>query len=280
MRQGLDGMNGYEGLLAVAKEVALLAADRVEEGSRRTVVVAGTKSSPVDVVTEVDRASERLIYDRLMALRPGDGFLGEEGARSTSETGVSWLVDPIDGTVNFVYGIPQYSVSIAALVDDRPVAGVVVDVARGEVFEATLGGGSWCDGRRLAVRPPAPMGQRLVVTGFNYVADIRNRQADAVARMLREVRDIRRLGSAALDLCAIGAGRADGYVEEGLHPWDGAAGGLVATEAGATMQSRPGVGGTDCVMCAPTAGFPEFAALVERCGFLAEAGENTSPDRE
>ena len=270
----------YATLLDTARRVALDAADLVREGARHTVVVAGTKSSPVDVVTEVDKDAERLIYDRLMALRPGDGFLGEEGARSGSETGVSWLVDPIDGTVIFLYGIPQYSVSIAALVDGRPVAGVVVDVARGEVFEATLGGGSRCGGRRLAVRPPAPIGQRLVLTGFNYVADVRVRQADAVARMLREVRDIRRLGSAALDLCAVGAGRADGYVEEGLNPWDGAAGGLVATEAGATMQSRPGVGGTDCVMCAPAAGFAEFAALVERSGFLAEPGEYPSLDRE
>jgi myo-inositol-1(or 4)-monophosphatase len=270
----------YATLLETARRVALEAADLVREGGRRTVVVAGTKSSPVDVVTEVDKAAERLIFDRLMALRPGDGFLGEEGSRSDAETGISWLVDPIDGTVNFLYGIPQYSLSIAALAERRSVAGVVVDVVRGEVFEATLGGGARCDGRRLAVRPPAPMEQRLVLTGFNYVEEVRVRQADAAARMLREVRDIRRLGSAALDLCAVGAGRADGYVEEGLNPWDGAAGGLVATEAGATMQSRPGVGGTDCVLCAPADGFAEFSALVERCGFLAEPDECSSLDRE
>ena len=280
MRQGLDGMNGYEGLLAVAKEVALLAADRVEEGSRRTVVVAGSKSSPVDVVTEVDQDVERLIHGRLAALRPGDGFIGEEGGRSGSETGISWLVDPIDGTVNFLYGLPQYSVSIAALEDGRPVAGVVVDVARRECFEATLGGGARCDGRPIAVRPVVPLEQRLVLTGFNYVAEVRAKQADAAARLLREVRDIRRLGSAALDLCAVGAGRADGYVEEGLHPWDGAAGGLVATEAGATLRTRPGVGGTDCYLCAPAGGFEEFSALVERCGFLADTGEYSSADRE
>jgi len=258
-------------LLAAARQVALAAADLVRDAARRTVVVADTKSSPVDVVTEADRAAERLIHDRLMALRPRDGFVGEEGARSSSRSGVSWLVDPIDGTVNFVYGIPQYAVSIAAVVDDRPVAGVVVDVAKREVFEATLGGGARCDGRALAVRVPVPLEQRLVLTGFNYVAEVRARQADAAARMLREVRDIRRLGSAALDLCAVAAGRADGYVEEGLHPWDGAAGGLVATEAGATLVTRPGVGGTDCVMCAPAAGFDDFAQLVERSGFLAQA---------
>ncbi len=271
---------GYAELLDTAREAALAAADLVREGAGRAVVVAGTKSSPVDVVTEVDQEAERLIYDRLMGMRPGDGFIGEEGARSGSQTGVSWLVDPIDGTVNFLYGIPQYSVSIAAIIDDRPVAGVVVDVPRGEVFEASLGGGARCDGRSLAVRPPAPLEQRLVLTGFNYVADVRARQADAAALLLREVRDIRRLGSAALDLCAVGAGRADGYVEEGLHPWDGAAGGLVATEAGAVVQTRPGVGGTDCYLCAPAHGFEEFAALAERCGFLAGPSEYSSLDRE
>ena len=269
MPEGFDDLPDRATLLGTAKQVALTAAELVREGARRTVVVSGTKSSPVDVVTEVDKDAERLIYDRLMALRPRDGFLGEEGARSSSQSGVSWLVDPIDGTVNFVYGIPQYAVSIAALVEDRPVAGVVVDVARGEVFEATLGGGARCDGREIVVRAPVPLEQRLVLTGFNYVADVRARQADAAARMLRVVRDIRRLGSAALDLCAVGAGRADGYVEEGLHPWDGAAGGLVATEAGAALATRPGVGGTDCVICAPAAAFDDFVGLVERCGFLA-----------
>lgn len=269
-------MAGYESLLQVATRVALDAADLVEEGSRRTVVVSATKSSPVDVVTEVDKEAERLIHDRLAALRPGDGFIGEEGGRSGSDTGISWLVDPIDGTVNFLYGIPQYSVSIAAIQGGRSVAGVVVDVARREVFEATLGGGARCDGRPIAVRPVVPLGQRLVLTGFNYVAEVRAKQAQAAALLLREVRDIRRLGSAALDLCAVGAGRADGYVEEGLNPWDGAAGGLVATEAGAVLRTRPGVGGTDCYLCAPAAGFDEFTALVERCGFLAESGEYSS----
>ena len=273
-------MAGYESLLHVARQVALDAADLVEEGSRRTVVVSGTKSSPVDIVTQVDKDAERLIHDRLAALRPGDGFIGEEGGRSASDTGISWLVDPIDGTVNFLYGIPQYSVSIAAIEDGRSVAGVVVDVARREVFEAALGGGARCDGRPIAVRPVVPLGQRLVLTGFNYVAEVRAKQAQAAALLLREVRDIRRLGSAALDLCAVGAGRADGYVEEGLHPWDGAAGGLVATEAGATLRTRPGVGGTDCYLCAPADGFDEFSALVERCGFLADTGEYSSADRE
>lgn len=257
----------YVDLLALARTVANEAADMVRS-SRTGVEVVQTKSSPVDVVTEVDRAAESLIFDRLMQARPDDGFVGEEGASSESTSGVTWIVDPIDGTVNFLYGIPYYSVSIGASLGNRVVAGVVVNVETRECFEATLGGGATCNDRPLKVRAVAPMSQRLVVTGFGYLADLRAGQAAAVAAMLPRVRDIRRLGSSALDLCAIGAGRADAYLEEGLNPWDMAAGGLVATEAGARLETRPGVGGGDCLLCAPADGFDEFAALVEDCGFL------------
>lgn len=269
MRAGSGGVPANDELLELARTVALDAADLVRTRRRAGVEVTGTKSSPIDIVTEVDKASEALIYERLLDARPGDGFLGEEGSSSDSSTGVDWVVDPIDGTVNFLYGIPQYSVSIAASRDDQVVAGVVVDVASSECFTATRGGGAFCGGRPIRVREPVPLSQRLVLTGFNYVADVRAKQADAAARLLRQVRDIRRLGSAALDLCAIGAGRADAYVEEGLRPWDMAAGGLVATEAGATLEVLAGAGGTRCVVCAPTTGFGEFLDLVRRCGFLA-----------
>jgi myo-inositol-1(or 4)-monophosphatase len=256
-------------LLELAVAVAHETAELVRVRRRDGVEVAETKSSPVDVVTAVDTAAEELIYRRLMAARPGDGFLGEEGSASTSETGVTWVVDPIDGTVNFLYGIPQYAVSIAAAVDGTVVAGVVVDVVSTATYTATLGGGAACDGRPLRVRARAPLAERLVLTGFSYVADVRARQAAAVGRMITQVRDVRRFGSAALDLCAIGAGRADAYVEEGLNPWDLAAGGLVATEAGAVLSKAPGVGGREALICAPADGFEEFADLVERCGFLA-----------
>jgi len=266
-----DSSTSYDELLRVAVDVAAEAAELVRRERRKGVDVAGTKSSPTDVVTEADKAAERLIFDRLSAARPDDGFLGEEGASSSSSSGVVWVVDPIDGTVNFLYDIPQYAVSVAATVDGRSVAGVVVDVAGGETFTATLGGGARRDDVPLALAgaETPPLSKRLVGTGFNYVTDVKVRQADAVARLLREVRDIRRMGSAALDLCAVAAGRLDGYVEEGLNAWDMAAGGLVATEAGALLERRAGVGGTDCYLCAPEAGFPEFRDLVERCGFLA-----------
>jgi myo-inositol-1(or 4)-monophosphatase len=274
VRQGLTLVE-YDGLLDLARDVALEAADLVRAERRKGVEVSATKSSPVDIVTEVDRAAESLIYERLMAARPDDGFLGEEGGSSSSTSGVTWVVDPIDGTVNFLYGIPQYSVSIAARLGDRVVAGVVVNVESGEVFAATLGGGATCDGKPLRVRDVVPLSERLVVTGFNYVLDVRTRQAAAVAALLPEVRDIRRLGSAALDLCAVAAGRADAYVEEGLNAWDMAAGGLVATEAGARLEVRLGAGGHDCVLCAPADGYADFAGLVTRCGFLAEASGQT-----
>lgn len=261
----------YDDLLGLAVEVALEAADLVRRGRRDGVEVAATKSSPVDVVTEVDRASERLIFERLMTARPGDGFLGEEGASAPSTSGVEWVVDPIDGTVNFLYGIPSYAVSIAASAGGRVVAGVVVNVESGERFTATLGGGAFLDGRPLRVpseEPAPPLSQRLVGTGFSYVVDVKVLQTAAVSALLHEVRDIRRIGSAALDLCSVAAGRLDGYVEEGLNPWDVAAGGLVATESGALLETHPGVGGGGCVVCAPATGFPEFRELVARSGFL------------
>jgi len=256
-------------LLDLARGVALEAADLVSRRRAAGVEVADTKTSPVDVVTEADRATEDLIYSRLTQARPDDGFLGEEGASAESTTGVTWVVDPIDGTVNFLYGIPQYAVSIAASRHDVVVAGVVVNVPSGEVFAATLGGGATVDGRPLRVRDVVPLEQRLVATGFSYLADVRAVQAAAVGRMLSTVRDVRRLGSAALDLCALAAGRVDGYVEEGLNPWDMAAGALVATEAGARVETRRGAGGKPCVVGGPAAGFPEFMELAERCGFFA-----------
>ena len=248
--------------------MALEAAELVRGRREGVVTVAETKSSAVDVVTEADRASERLIRDRLLTARPGDGFVGEEGGQADSTSGVTWVVDPIDGTVNFLYDLPMYAVSIAARRGDDVVAGVVVNVPTGEVFTALRGGGAWVDGRRLRVGACPPASQTLVATGFNYDADVRVLQGRAVAELLATVRDVRRLGSAALDLCAVAAGRVDAYVEEGLHPWDLAAGGLVATEAGARVETEQGIGGRVCVVCAPAEGFGDFLGLVRRCGFL------------
>jgi myo-inositol-1(or 4)-monophosphatase len=255
-------------LLDVALVVAFEAAALVREGARGTVEVADTKTSPTDVVTEVDHAVEALVRRRLGELRPGDGFLGEESGGTASGTGVTWVVDPIDGTVNFLYGLPQYAVSIAAERDGTVVAGVVADVTRGRMFAAVRGGGATLDGEPLQVRQRVPLAERLVSTGFSYRVELRTRQARAAARLLAGVRDLRRLGSAALDLCSVAAGWVDAYVEEGLHPWDMAAGGLIATEAGARLETLPGAGGGTCVVCAPADGYEEFHALVREAGFL------------
>jgi len=257
-------------LADLALSAARAAAELVRERALGHVTVAATKSSDVDVVTEADRASEALIRAHLSAARPGDGFLGEEGDDVPSRTGVRWIVDPIDGTVNFLYGIPQYAISIAARIGDEVVAGVVVDVVKGETFTATRGGGAHLDGRAIAVRDVVPLAQRLVITGFSYERDTRMAQAAAVHELLGRVRDVRRLGSAALDLCYVGCGRADAYVEEGLNEWDLAAGGLVAEESGARLAVRPGVGGKQCAIASPAGGYEEFVAAVEDCGFLAD----------
>jgi myo-inositol-1(or 4)-monophosphatase len=265
-----ESSTGYDELLTLAVDVAREAAVLVAERRRAGVEVADTKTSPTDVVTEVDHAAEELIRTRLLKARPDDGFVGEEGSSDTSESGVTWVVDPIDGTVNFLYGIPQYAISIAARIGDEVVAGVVVDVVKGETFTATRGGGAHLDGRRIAVRDVVPLGQRLVITGFSYERGTRMAQAAAVHELLGRVRDVRRLGSAALDLCYVGCGRADAYVEEGLNEWDLAAGGLVAEESGARLTVRPGVGGKQCVIASPAGGFDEFVTAVETCGFLAD----------
>jgi len=160
-------------------------------------------------------------------------------------------------------------VSIAARTDEQVVAGAVVNVASGEIFAASRGGGAFLDGRPIRVRPTPPMAERLVATGFWYDREVRATQGAAVARLLPQVRDIRRAGSCALDLCSVAAGRCDAYVEEGPAAWDHAAGGLVAEEAGARFELRPGAHGLLCVICAPEEGFAEFSALIEGAGFLA-----------
>ena len=228
--------------VAVAREAATLVA-RGRDGAAEHVDV---KSSPVDVVTAVDTAAEALIVSRLVGARPDDGVLGEEGASRDGTSGVRWVIDPIDGTVNFLYDLPAYAVSIAAEVAGEVVAGVVHNVATGEVFTATRGGGAHrtSPGRpdpvRLAGSRPASLEQTLVGTGFGYRVEQRRAQGAVVAALLPRVRDIRRYGSSALDLCAVAAGRIDAYYELDLNPWDHAAGALVAAEAGLVVAGLPG----------------------------------------
>jgi myo-inositol-1(or 4)-monophosphatase len=201
-----------------------------------------TKSSPTDVVTVMDRAAERVILDGLARLRPDDAVISEESAATSGASGVRWLVDPLDGTVNYLYGIPHYAVSIAAEVNDVLAAGVVLDVERRLVYAATRGGGATCDGRALTCSTETELAQSLLATGFSYDVERRTVQARSMVRVLPAVRDIRRFGSAALDLCAVALGQVDAFFESGMHKWDWAAGTLIAREAGARvdgLQGRP-----------------------------------------
>ena len=192
-----------------------------------------TKSSPTDVVTAADRASEELLVEGIRAARPGDGVLGEEGSSDEGTTGVRWVIDPIDGTVNYLYGLPQWAVSIGVEVEGTTVAGVVLNPVADELFAAVLGGGATLNGTPLRCSAATELSQSLVATGFGYDARRRAAQAAFLPAVLPAVRDLRRMGAGALDLCAVAAGRVDAYYEQGLSPWDMSAGLLIATEAGA-----------------------------------------------
>ncbi|MBV9661201.1 MAG: inositol monophosphatase [Acidimicrobiales bacterium] len=197
----------------------------------------GTKISSTDMVSDVDREAEAAVSAVLASRRPGDGLLGEEGTSRPGSTGVRWVVDPLDGTTNFLFSIPQFCVSVAAEVTGHTAVGVVIDPSRGEVWAAAAGHGAHLNGHRCQVptgRSTLPTA--LVATGFGYRAERRRWQADVAAKIIPRVRDIRRLGSAALDLCWMAAGRYDAYFEWGLNPWDLAAGALIASEAGATVE--------------------------------------------
>ncbi|MFI5608253.1 inositol monophosphatase family protein [Amycolatopsis sp. NPDC051903] len=226
-------------LKSVAEQVAAEAAGLVREawtamqGGREVRV--DTKSADTDVVTAIDKESEELVRERLAELRPGEPVLGEEGGGEAAGSGVTWVVDPIDGTVNFLYGLPSFAVSLAAQVDGVSVAGAVVEPVSGRRWTAARGHGAWLDDRRLSVSAPARLDLSLVGTGFAYDRTRRVRQGALAGELLGHVRDIRRNGAASLELCAVAAGWLDAFFEHGLNRWDWAAGALVAAEAGATI---------------------------------------------
>ncbi|KAA5829986.1 inositol monophosphatase [Saccharopolyspora hirsuta] len=232
-------------LREVAVRIAREAAD-LARTVRDEAITGGvdTKSTETDVVTAGDRAVERLVRERLAELRPGESVLGEEEGGEDALEGLRWVVDPIDGTVNYLYGFPWYSVSLAAQLDGRSVAGAVVEPVSGRVWSAASGHGAFLDGQRLRVSAADRLDLSLIGTGFAYDVDRRKAQAAVVSRLLGQVRDIRRAGVASLDLCAVGAGWLDGMYEVGLNRWDWAAGALVAEEAGAQLR-LPERGSTD-----------------------------------
>jgi myo-inositol-1(or 4)-monophosphatase len=200
----------------------------------------GSKSSDTDLVSDADREAERVVRELLDAERPGDGLLAEEGSDVSAASGRRWLVDPLDGTVNFLYGFPAWAVSVA-LEDVRGMSvGVVLDPVRDECFAAQRGGGARLNGEPLAVSSEVDLRRAMVATGFSYEPERRARQADLLLEVLPRVRDIRRAGAAALDLCYLAAGRVDAYYERGLNPWDWAAGRLIVEEAGGVVADLDG----------------------------------------
>lgn len=284
-------------LLDLARDIALRASEFTLDARRAGVSVAATKSTHTDIVTAVDRDTETLIRSFILDARPDDGIVGEEGVTHVGTSGVDWVVDPIDGTVNFLYGIPAWAVSIAVVegaggdggsrdggsrggsadggrgaafeagLGGTTLAGVVVNPVTGELFEASAGGGARLTGRELVVNAAVPLGSALVGTGFGYTAERRREQADVLVELLPKVRDIRRIGSAALDLCALAAGRLDAFYERGLNAWDHAAGALIAREAGALV-GGPGGGpeNSELLVAAAPGLYEELAAALREAG--------------
>ena len=250
---------------SIATEAAALAVRRRAEG----VEVADRKSSIVDVVTAADREVEALVRDRLAAARPDDGFLGEETGGTAGTSGYTWVVDPIDGTVNYLYGSPVYGVSIAVVRGGHdpavwePVAGVVVVPATGQVYRAEAGAPATLDGEPIAVGAPRSLAESLVATGFGYTAERRRDQVAVLAGLITEVRDVRRGGAASLDCCAVAAGTVDAYYERGINPWDMAAGAVVAASAGAVVRTWDAAGVRSYLFAAPGIA-DELEALVRR----------------
>ena len=262
-----------DSLVTLAAHLAATAGTLVRDGRPDEVIVADTKSSPIDVVTAMDTDSEMLLRRLISAARPHDGILGEEGDAVPGTSGLTWVVDPIDGTVNYLYGLPSYAVSVAVVAGEPdpeswvPIAGCVYRVHDGASYTAGRGRGSYLDGRRLTVNDAHPLSHSLVSTGFGYTVERRRAQGAVVAALLPRVRDIRRIGSAALDLCAVASGNLDLHYERGLKPWDMAAGQLIAMEAGAVVTGLHGRPATEQMTVAgPAASVAELVALLEVLG--------------
>lgn len=225
-------MNLADELLLVASELARAAGDMALAGRKAGLRNVQTKSTATDMVTEFDRASEKLIVEGMRERRPLDTIVGEEGASVAGTSGITWYIDPIDGTTNFLYDLPAWAISIGAEDVHGPLAGVVYIPSLGEMFTATRGGGAFLNGLQIHCNTISEVSQALVCTGFSYSADQRTKQAKRVAQFIHQIRDIRRAGAAAIDLCFVACGRIDAYFEENLHQWDIAAGILIAHEAG------------------------------------------------
>ncbi len=249
-----------------------------------------TKSTPTDVVTAMDKAAELLVRERLLGERPEDGLVGEEGSWLRGTTGIRWVVDPLDGTVNYLYGIPHWGVSVAAVeepadehadaAEGASVVGVIITPETGEGFIGIRGHGAWRVvagvAERLNVRECTELGQAMVSTGFGYAATRRSRQAEVLRSIITSVRDIRRSGSAVVDFTWLAQGRTDAYYERGLNTWDMAAGTLIAHEAGAVISDLGGLTGTGTFLVAVSGIAPELERLLIQAGIHHEEDDGGS----
>jgi myo-inositol-1(or 4)-monophosphatase len=259
-----------EELLELAESAARRAGELVH-GRRPDRLEVGTKSSPTDVVTQMDTAAEELLRELIGTARPDDGLLGEEAGLQPGTSGLTWVVDPIDGTVNYLYGLPSYAVSVAVVTGDptvdgawAPVAGCVHNPASGETWTSGLRRGAFLDGHQLRMAAPPHLPGALVATGFGYRAARRRNQARVLASLLPQIRDIRRLGCASIDLCMLATGRVDAFFERGLHAWDMAAARLVVTEAGGRVRGLDSAPPSESMVvagCSPLV--DDLAALLE-----------------
>ncbi|MGH3494585.1 MAG: inositol monophosphatase family protein [Sciscionella sp.] len=250
----------------MAIELALGAAGVVRRARTEHLVIS-SKSTVTDLVTAADRESEQWLVEQIARLRPDDSVLAEEGGARSGSSRVRWILDPIDGTVNFVLGLPHYGVSVAAELDGAVVAGAVCNPVSGELFHARSGGGAYLDGTALHGPRDVPLARAVVGTGFGYDVSLRVRQVAVVSALLPQVADIRRMGAASLDLCAVAAGRLDAYFEAGLNPWDYAAGALIATEAGCIASGPQGrEPGPQLVAVAAPRLAGEFFTLLQELG--------------
>jgi myo-inositol-1(or 4)-monophosphatase len=245
----------------VASDAARAAAEIVTSayGQPRAV---GHKSSPTDVVTQTDLRAEELLRRLLLAATPHAGIVGEEGGKTVRGARLQWVIDPLDGTINFLYGVPLFAVSIAAAIDGEIVAGAVVDVLRGEVFSAHRGGGARCDGPPISASSCESLAEALVATGFSYHSELRDLQGEVAHRLLSRARDLRCFGSAALELCWVACARVDGYFQRDTEIWDRAAGALIAEESGARTE-MPCPENDDLVLAAAPGVFEELRAVVQ-----------------
>jgi myo-inositol-1(or 4)-monophosphatase len=245
----------------IAAAAARAGADVVSAGYGRPRLV-GRKSSPTDIVTQTDLQAEDRIKQLLLEATPDAGILAEEGGGIAPRSRVQWVIDPLDGTINFLYGVPLFAVSIAAALDGEIVAAAVIDVLRGELFSAHLSGGARLDGAPIASSSCAALPDALVTTGFSYHADLRDAQGAVAHRLLSRARDVRCFGSAALELCWVACGRCDGYFQRDTEIWDRAAGALIAQEAGARTE-LPSPENGDLLIAAGPGIFEELRAVVQ-----------------